>query len=57
MLFIVYLFGLKISQDNNCVVIFNQGAVVLLIVNNALEGKPELPDYVNLQPAKNIQLI
>lgn len=28
---------------------------VLSVVNDALENRPELPDYLNLQPAENVQ--
>ena len=28
---------------------------VLAVVNEALENRPELPDYLNLQPAENVQ--
>jgi 4-hydroxy-tetrahydrodipicolinate synthase len=28
---------------------------VLSIINDAIETRPELPDYLNLQPAKNVQ--
>lgn len=30
-------------------------AAVLAVINEALETRPELPDYLNLQPAENVQ--
>ena len=28
---------------------------VLAVINEALENRPELPNYLNLQPAENVQ--